>query len=76
MAHSHFNFHVCLHRLQVDAFLTLKIPKGFRSNIYASSFSHSNQYRLQIQCAQSSFSRNAMRITLRAACQKRYELNE
>ena len=26
VAHSQFYFHVCLHRLQVDAFLTLKIP--------------------------------------------------
>ena len=65
VAHSQFYFHVCLHRLQVDAFLTLKIPQSFRSNIYA-SFSHSNQYRHQIQCAQNSFSRNIMRITIRA----------
>ena len=52
------------------------IPKGFRSNFHTSSFSHSNQYRHQIQCAQNSFSRNIMRITIRALCQKRNKLNE
>ena len=31
------------------------IPKGFRSNFHASSFSRSNQYLYQIQCAQNSF---------------------
>ena len=34
------------------------IPKGFRSNFHASSFSCSNQYLYQIQCAQNSFPRN------------------
>ena len=52
------------------------IPKGFRSNFHAFSFSHSNQYRHQIQCAQNSFSRNIMRITIRAMCQKRNKLTE
>ena len=52
------------------------IPKGFRSNFHTSSFSHSNQYRHQIQCAQNSFSRNIMRITIRAMCQKRNKLTE
>ena len=44
------------------------IPKGFRSNFHASTFSHSNQYLHQIRCAQNSFSRNIMRITIRAMC--------
>ena len=43
---------------------------------HASSFSHSYQYRYQIQCAQNSFSRNIMRITIRAMCQKPNKLNE
>ena len=43
------------------------IPKGFHSNFHASSFT--NQYHNQIQCAQNSFSRNIMRITIRAMCQ-------
>ena len=43
---------------------------------HASSFSHSYQYRYQIQCAQNSFSRDIMRIIIRAMCQKRSELNE
>ena len=43
---------------------------------FHASFSHSYQYRYQIQCAQNSFSRNIMRITIRAMCQKRSELNE
>ena len=46
------------------------IPKGFRSNFHASTFSQSNQYLHQIRCAQNSFSRNIMRITIRAMCQK------
>ena len=40
------------------------IPKGFRSNFHASSLSRCNQYLRQIQCAQNSFSRNIMRITI------------
>ena len=48
------------------------IPKGFRSNFHASTFSHSNQ----IRCAQNSFSRNIMRITIRAMCQKRNVLDK
>ena len=52
------------------------IPKGFRSNFHTSSFSHSNQYRHQIQCAQNSFSRNIMRITIRAMWQKRNKPSE
>ena len=52
------------------------IPKGFRSNFHASTFSHSNQYLHQIRCAQNSFSRNIMRITIRAMCQKRNELHK
>ena len=39
-------------------------------NIYVPSFSHSNQYRRQIQCAQNSFSRNIMRITIRAVSKR------
>ena len=34
------------------------------------------KYRYHIQCAQNSFSRDIMRITIRAMCQKRNELNE
>ena len=52
------------------------IPKGFRSNFHASSLSHSNQYLRQIQCAQNSFSRKIMRITIRAMCQKRDGLDK
>ena len=52
------------------------IPKGFRSNFHASSLSHSNQYLRQIQCAQNSFSRKIMRITIRAMCQKRDDLDK
>ena len=43
---------------------------------HASSFSHSYQYRYHIQCAQNSFSRNIMRITIRAMGKKPNELNE
>ena len=39
------------------------------ANIFFFSF-------LSISCAQNSFSRNIMRITIRAMCQKRSELNE
>ena len=52
------------------------IPKGFRSNFHASSFSRSNQYLYQIQCTQNSFSRNIMRITIRAMCLKRDNLDK
>ena len=52
------------------------IPKGFRSNFHASTFSHSNQYLHQIRCAQNSFSRNIMRITIRAMCHKRIALDK
>ena len=52
------------------------IPKGFRFNFHASSLSHSYQYLRQIQCAQNSFSRNIMRITIRAMCQKRDDLDK
>ena len=52
------------------------ILKGFRSNFHASSLSHSNQYLRRIQCAQNSFSRKIMRITIRAMCQKRDDLNK
>ena len=52
------------------------IPKGFRSNFHASSLSHSNQYLRQMQCAQNSFSRKIMRITIRAMCQKRDDLDK
>ena len=61
-------FYRCLH--------SKVIPKGFRSNFHASSFSHSNQYRHHIQWAQNSFSRNIMRITIRAMYQKRNKLSE
>ena len=64
---SHINFiGRCLH--------SKVIPKGFRSNFHASSFT--NQYHHQIQCAQNSFSRNIMRITIRAMCKKRNHLTE
>ena len=43
---------------------------------FRASFSHSYQYRYHIQYAQNSFSRDIMRITIRAMCQKRSELNE
>ena len=52
------------------------IPKGFRSNFHASTFSHSNQYLHQIRCAQNSFSRHIMRIKIRAMCQKRNVLDK
>ena len=52
------------------------IPKGFRSNFHASSFSHSNQYLRQIQCAQNSFSLKIMRITIIAMYQKRDGLDK
>ena len=52
------------------------IPKGFRSNFHASSLSHSNQYLRQIHSAQNSFSRNIMRITIRAMCRKRNDLDK
>ena len=52
------------------------IPKGFRSNFHASSFSRSNQYLYQIQWAQNSFSRNIMRITIRAMCLERDDLDK
>ena len=64
---SHINFiGRCLH--------SKVIPKGFCANFHASY--HSNQYLRQIQCAQNSFSRNIMRITIRAICQKRDDLNK
>ena len=50
--------------------------RRFRSNFHASSLSHSYQYLRQIQCAQNSFSRNIMRITIRAMCQKRDDLDK
>ena len=66
---SHINFiGRCLH--------SKVIPKGFRSNFHASSLSHCNPYLRQIQCAQNSFSRNIMRITISAMCQKRDNLNK
>ena len=52
------------------------ISKGFRSNFHASSFSRANQYLYQIQCAQNSFSPNIMRITIRAMCLKRDDLDK
>ena len=52
------------------------IPKGFLSNFHTSSFFHSNQYRHHIQCAQNSFSRNIMRITIKAMWQKRNKPSE
>ena len=66
---SHINFiGRCLH--------SKVIPKGFRSNFHVSSLSHSYQYLRQIQCAQNSFPRNIMRITIRAMCQKRDDLDK
>ena len=80
-----FNFWPFLSSLKLDQFCShinfigrclysKVIPKGFRSNFHASY--HSNQYLRQIQCAQNSFSRNFMRITIRAMCQKRDDLNK
>ena len=65
----------CSHINFIDRCLHSKvIPKGFRSNFDASSFT--NEYHHQIQCAQNSFSRNNLRITIRAMCQKRNYLTE
>ena len=68
-SHIHFIGH-CLH--------SKVVPKGFRSNFHASSFSHSNQCRDQIQCAHNFFFApgDIMRFTIRALCQKRNELHE
>ena len=67
----------CSHIKFIGHYLHSKvIPKGFRSNFHASSLSHSNQYLRQIQCAQNSFSRKIMRITIRAMCQKRDDLDK
>ena len=66
---SHINFIGCCLNSKV-------VPKGFRSNFHASTFSHSNQYLHQIRCAQNSISRNIMRITIRAMCQKRNVLDK
>ena len=53
------------------------IPKGFRSNFHASEFSHSGQkYLSEILCAQNAFPRRVMRITIRAMCQKRDDLDQ
>ena len=53
------------------------IPKGFRSNFHASEFSHSgHKYLSEILCAQNAFSRRVMRITIRAMCQKRDDLDQ
>ena len=61
----------CSHINFIGRCLQSKVfPKGFRSNFHASSFSPSNQYLYQIQCAQNSFSLNIMRITIRAKCKK------
>ena len=68
---------ICSHTHFIGRCLHSKvIPRGFRSNFHAYSFSHSNQYRHQIQCAQNSFSLNITRITIRAMCQKRNKLIE
>ena len=46
----------CIHIHFIGRCLHSKvIPKGFRSNFHACSFSHSNQYWRQIQCALNSF---------------------
>ena len=67
----------CSHINFIGRCLQSKVfPKGFRSNFHASSFSRSNQYLYQIQCAQNSFSRNIMRITIRAMCLKRDVLDK
>ena len=67
-SHIHFIIGRCLH--------SKVIPEGFRSKFPAFSLSHSNQYCHQIPCAQNSFSRNIMRITIRVICQKRNELHK
>ena len=67
-SHIHFIIGHCFH--------SKVIPEGFRSKFPAFSFSHSNQYCHQIPCAQNSFSRNIMRITIRVMCQKRNELHK
>ena len=68
----------CSHINFIGRCLQSKVfPKGFRSNFHASSFPRrSNQYLYQIQCAQNSFSRNIMRITIRAMCRKRDDLDK
>ena len=68
----------CSHINFIGRCLQSKVfPKGFRSNFHASSFPRrSNQYLYQIQCAQNSFSRNIMRITIRAMCLKRDDLDK
>ena len=67
----------CSHINFIGRCLQSKVfPKGFRSNFHAPSFSRSNQYLYQIQCAQNYFSRNIMRITIRAMCQKRDDLDK
>ena len=65
-----------LAEVQVKWSVILMDRLGFRSNFHASSPSHSNQYLRQIQCAQNSFSRKIMRITIRAMCQKRDGLDK
>ena len=53
------------------------IPKGFRANFHASTFSPSNkQYLHEIQYAENFFSRNIMRITIKAMCNKRDDLDK
>ena len=67
----------CSHIKFIGRCLHSKVtPKGFRSSFHASSLSRSNQYLCQIQCAQNSFSRKIMRITIRAMCQKRDDLDK
>ena len=56
------------------------IPKGFRSNFYASIFSNfsnfNQKYLHEIQRTQNTFSHNIVRSTIRATCSKRNELIE
>ena len=56
------------------------IPKGFRSNVHASSFSNVSNFNLkylhEIQRTQNTFSHNIMKSTIRAMCSKRNELNK
>ena len=65
-------------RLCSGPFLECKdIPKGFRSNFHPSTFTYSCRlYHRQIECAQNSFSRNIMRITIRSTCQKRNDFDK
>ena len=75
------NTRYCSHINFISRCLAHKvIPKGFRSNFYASIFSNvsnfNQKYLHEIQRTQNTFSHNIMRSTIRAMCSKRNELNK